>query len=182
MSGKRQNWRIGMKPIQRGALIGLSLLTLGFLAPAVVAQANKDGQVFNDWVVRCADDPNNQARGGCFIVQNVINNVDQKPVMQIAIGYLAEDPTPAAIFTLPLGVRLPPGALIAIDDKEGVRVPFERCMPDGCKVQFRMNPDQVAAFKAGNGGKLTIQDAAGRGLAIPFSLKGFTAALNALSS
>lgn len=171
-----------MKPIERSLLIALALLVLVLQAPAATAQAKKDGQVFSDWVLRCADDPNNMARGGCFIVQNVINNADQKPVMQIAIGYLANDQTPAAVFTLPLGVRLPPGALIAIDDKEGLRVPFERCLPEGCKVQFRMTPDHVASFKAGNAGKLTVQDAAGRGLAIPFSLKGFTAALNALAS
>lgn len=171
-----------MKPYTRGALIGLAFLALAVPAFQASAQNKQDGQVFNDWVMRCADDPSNQARGGCFIVQNVINNDNQQPVMQVAIGYLAEDQTPAAVFTLPLGVRLPPGALIAIDDKEGVRVPFERCLPEGCKVQFRMTADHVASFKGGNMGKLTIQDSAGRGVAIPFSLKGFTAALNALSS
>ncbi len=171
-----------MSPIKRGALIGLAFLFLVLTAPVATAQANKDGQRFDDWMMRCSDQANSQARGGCFIVQNVINDADQKPLMHIAIGYLADDQLPAAIFTLPLGFRLPPGALIAVDDKEGIRVPFELCLPGGCRVQFRMNADQVTAFKAGNGGKLTVQDGTGRGLQIPFSLKGFTAALNALSS
>ena len=171
-----------IKPIQRSALIGLTLMVLAIAAPAADAQAKKDGLVFNDWSIKCAEDPNNAAKDGCFAFQNVINKDNQQPVMQVAIGYLAAEQVPAVVFTLPLGVRLPPGAIVAVDDKQGVRVPFERCLPDGCKVQFRMNAEQIGAFKAGNMGKLTIQDNAGRGVAIPFSLKGFTAALNALAS
>jgi invasion protein IalB len=151
---------------------------MALAAGAALAQEN--GQVFQDWRVRCAEDPQNVAAGGCFIFQSVIHNESKQPVMQIAVGLLANDQTPAAVVTLPLGVRVAPGVLLQIDENEAIRVPFERCLPDGCKVQFRLDEKQMAVFKAGVGGKLAFQDGQGRNVTLPFSLKGFTAAFAAI--
>lgn len=181
-----------MTGIARGAA-GLLLLAAVFVGGAMQAQAQTQtqqapaqaapgGEVFQDWTVRCDQNPGNAAAGGCFIYQNVVNTENQKAVMHIAVGYLSSDKTPAAVITLPLGIRLPPGVAVQIDENQPQRVPVERCLPEGCKVQFRMDAAQVSSFKAGIGGKLTFQDAGGRAVAIPFSLKGFTAALNAIGS
>ena len=182
-----------MTGIARGAA-GLLLLAAAFVggamqaqaqtqqAPAQPAQPAPGGEVFQDWTVRCDQNPSNAAAGGCFIYQNVVNKENQKAVMHIAIGYLSSDQTPAAVITLPLGIRLPPGVAVQIDENQPNRVPIERCLPEGCKVQFRLDAAQVSSFKAGIAGKLTFQDAGGRAVAIPFSLKGFTAALNAIGS
>ncbi|MGF1608818.1 MAG: invasion associated locus B family protein [Kiloniellales bacterium] len=163
----------------------LGFMTAGGLnVPDAAAQDTaakpNDGKVFQDWRVRCADDAHNLAAGGCFIFQSVVNNETQQPVMQLVVGRLAEDNQPAAVITLPLGIRVAPGVLMQIDQNEAVRLPFERCLPDGCKVQFRIDENQMAAFKSGVGGKLAFQDAQGRNITLPFSLKGFTAAFASL--
>lgn len=168
-----------MHALPRWIAAALTAALLGSVASAASA-AGKDGEVFDDWSVRCAESPQNVAAGGCVIVQSVINNETQKPVMQIAIGFLPESREPAAVITLPLGVRLIPGVLIQIDESEPAKLPFERCLPEGCKVQFRLAEEKVAAFKAGVGGKIAFQNGAGRNITLPFSLKGFTKALAAI--
>lgn len=175
---------------QRGAasLAAVLLAGLALAGDAIIPQAMaqdtaakpNDGKVFEDWRVRCAEDPQNLAAGGCFIFQSVVNNETQQPVMQFVVGLLASDQTPAAVITLPLGIRVAPGVLMQIDQNEAVRLPFERCMPDGCKVQFRIDDKQMAALKGGVEGKLAFQDGQGRNVTLPFSLKGFTAAFASL--
>ena len=170
-----------MKTLARGALA--AALAAALIGPPGDARAQaQDGQVFQDWTVRCDENPGNAAAGGCYILQNVVNKETQQPVMQFAIGRLKSDGSPVAVITVPLGIRLPPGVAMQIDQQAPERMPVERCLPEGCKIQFRLSPEQIAAFKAGAGGQLTFQDVTGRSVPIPFSLKGFTAAIGALGS
>lgn len=152
----------------------LAAIVMGLVSPAAAAQ---DGEIFQDWRVRCSQQEENVAVGGCFIFQSVVNNQTQKPVMQIVIGYLATDKSPAAVVTLPLGVRVAPGILLQVDQNEALKLPFERCLPDGCRVQFKLEDNQLASLKAGIGGRIAFQDGSGQNITLPFSLKGFTAAL-----
>ena len=157
----------------------LIILALVLAAERAWAQA-QDGQQFQDWAVRCEQNPQNAAQSGCFILHQVINNQNNKPVMVMAIGYVRDGEPPVAIITVPLGVRLPPGVMIQIDQKPAENYSFERCLPDGCQIQVRMTDTQVTSFKSGNTGKVLVQDTGGQNRAIPFSLKGFTAALTSL--
>ena len=169
-----------MKTLARSWVIGV--FALAIFVGAGAAWAAEDGKVFQDWTVRCDQNPSNAAAGGCYILQNVVNSETQQPVMQIAIGLLKTDNSTVTVITLPLGILLPPGITLQIDQRQPARIPIQRCMPDGCKVQFRMSPEQISVFKGGIGGQLTFQDAVGRQVPVPFSLKGFTAALSSLGS
>ena len=136
-----------------------------------------NGQKFKDWTIMCDEQPQNESDSGCYIVQHVVNNQNQQPMMRMAIGYVSAERVPIAVISLPLGIRLPPGAELQVDQNEIIRLAFERCMPDGCHIQFRLKDSDVAGFKAGAGGRVTFQDPNGRPVAVPFSLSGFTAAL-----
>ena len=61
------------------------------------------------------------------------------------------------------------------------RLAAERCLPDGCKFGLALEKDRLWTFKAGNAGRVVFQDAGGRNINVPFSLKGFTAAFNSLT-
>lgn len=175
-----------IKTLARGAAAGLLALTVvsaAFLATALPARAQpEDGKVYQDWTVRCDPNPSNKAEGGCYLLQSVVNSETKQPVMQIRIGLLKEDHQPVAVITVPLGIRLPPGVTLQIDEQQPTRIAIERCMPEGCVVQFRLSPELVATFKGGVGGKVIFQDPTGRAVPVPFSLKGFTAGLGSLGS
>ena len=168
-----------MRLLRRWALAGLIAGTAAVLSlPGLAAPEN--GKTFQDWTVHCDESAKAMVANGCLIVQNVVHNESQRPVMIVAIGFVNEEQMPAAVFTLPLGVRIPPGVAVVIDQNEPLRLPYSWCLPDGCKVRLLLDEPKLASFKAGIGGSLTFQQASGQAVSLPFSLKGFTAALASL--
>ncbi len=84
-----------------------------------------DGDAFGSWRVSCETAADSHRRG-CFIVQNLVLREGGQRVLQIAVGYVEQTPDPIALLSLPLGISLPPGASIRIDEHEAKRIPIER--------------------------------------------------------
>lgn len=170
----RRRQRTGTVSYLRWAL---GAMLIGLMAPVAAAQ---DGEVFQDWHVRCGQEQQEQWSGGCLMVQSVVNSQNQQPVMRFFVGHLTDSKEAAAVLILPLGVRVAPGVLLQIDQNEANRIPFDICLPDGCRVSFKLNDTQLSALKGGIGGRVAFQDGTGQNVELPFSLKGFTAALTAI--
>ena len=69
----------------------------------------------------------------------------------------------------------------AIDDGEPKRYPFSVCLPDGCQAHILIDDAMMAAFKKGVEGSVAfLRPPERRPIKVPFSLKGFTAAVNSL--
>ncbi|MDX1605806.1 MAG: invasion associated locus B family protein [Candidatus Competibacterales bacterium] len=161
----------------RAALLGIAL---GWAATAP-AQNPDQGQRFEDWTVGCEQLPG-MDRERCFIYQTVVNNENEEPVLQMAIGYLPlEDGNeqPAGLLTLPLGVALPPGIRLRVDSNEPVRLQYERCVPTGCIAGFPLTEELIAQFRRGLKAEIQVHDGRRR-VGLPISLKGFTAGFNSL--
>lgn len=150
------------------------------VAPAHAAAEPQDGKVFQDWTVNCQAMPEKPTIEACFIRQNVVESESKQPVMQVAAGYLGTSGKPAAVISLPLGIRLPPGVNLKIDKEPRGDLQFERCLPNGCQVQFLLDDQLLKSFKSGIEGEVAFEDGTGRPVAVPFSLKGFTAAFDSL--
>jgi len=159
--------------IFRVGLFGMVLALPG------VGMAAKDGDTFQDWTMRC-EKVEDTGPEQCHVFQNATDESTGRDVAQMAIGRVPNDPKPLVIVSLPLGVYLPPGVLIQVDDQKPIRIPIEVCDPAGCRAGFPLTDEVLAAFKGGLNANVTVQDAAGRQATVPLSLKGFTAALNAL--
>jgi len=161
-----------------------AVVFLGTLVPALVPATAlaepKNGQVFQDWAVRCQKNPQNPAVEVCLIAHAAINAETQKPVMQMEVALVGQEATPVAVITVPLLVRLPPGVRLQIDAGQPMSIPYELCNPEGCKARFQLDETILAAFRKGTGGKVAVQVPPAREIEIPFSLKGFTAAMTAL--
>ena len=156
----------------------LALPLLQWDNPAV-AQA-KDGQVFQDWGIRCIKDPENPQAQFCTAQHAAVNNQTQKTVMAINVGFPPDGSPARATIVVPLVVLLEPGISVQVDEREPVVFPFELCKPSGCEVQITLDQALYSMLSTGAGGKVTIQVPPGRNVVVPFSLKGFTAALTAL--
>ena len=85
-----------------------------------------------------------------------------------------------AILTTPLGTSLRPGLRIKIDENDELRVPFERCMNVGCKVVLALDDKMLSQLRKGSKARVQFHDLRGKGIALPASLSGFTAALRSL--
>jgi invasion protein IalB len=180
----------GFGPARR--LVGAVLLgLLAFLPgpvpaqetpPAGAAPALAPGQTeerFGNWTLRCmAADGTNPRR--CEMVQVLGDNQTGREVLLVAIGYPDGQASPVAWIILPLGVLLPPGIGLKIDQGESHGLPYRACDTGGCATPWRLTDADVAALKAGNELMVIFKDIEGKSLGLPVSLSGFTAAFDKL--
>ncbi|MGE0385763.1 MAG: invasion associated locus B family protein [Gammaproteobacteria bacterium] len=157
--------------------VALVLASIFLLAPAAGAEP-REGETFDNWTVRC--ETPKDAKKICFIFQNLVLKDSGQRVLHFAIGYVPQHPDPVALMTLPLGISLPPGATVQVDQKEPVKIGIERCEPNGCRAGLKLDHSRLEAFKTGTEVKITFHDAERKPVTVPLSLKGFTAGLRAL--
>lgn len=136
------------------------------------------GQTFRDWTVRCEAARESGAEV-CYIVQNIILRETQERILNMAVGYLA-DQRPTTVLTLPLGVSLPQGVAVAVDGAEEVRVQYQRCTPRGCVAALVLGDELLTRFKGGREARVTFHNGARRPVSVPVSLLGFTAGFESL--
>ena len=145
---------------------------------ACTALAQQEGQRFQDWTLGC-EKPEGGGAERCYIYQTVVENKNDQPVLQMAVGYLPNNNTPAAILTVPLGVALPPGMGITVDNGEMVKFQFERCVPKGCVAGLPLDNKMINKFKRGAKALIVVHDGR-KPISLPISLKGFTKGFNSL--
>ena len=149
------------------------------------APAPRNGEQFEDWTLRCGK-ANEQAPESCEMFQQHISKQTDKVVLHAAVGKLPNSDQPGMLIVLPLGISLPPGVFIKVDEGEAQAVPVERCTPDGCRVELLLDTPFLNQLKAGT--TLTVvfhvydQQGERERVGVPVSLLGFTAALNQVLS
>lgn len=146
-------------------------------APAQDGEA--ETQQFEDWTLRCLMETETQVRT-CRISQNVVSNETGKPILLFVVGRFGAERILGAIISVPIGVRLPPGLALQIDDLSPWTFPFERCNPARCQIRGVLEKTLIHDLKDGMVGHVRFQDGNGQTAIINISLKGFTAALRAL--
>ncbi len=135
---------------------------------------------FQDWIVRCQPAPEQAFGAGdlCEMYQGVSEQESGQTVMEVVIGYPQGAEQPIALFNLPLGMRLPPGVQLQVDDNQPLRFDVQLCLRGGCRADIALEPELVSQMRAGSAAVLTIADPQGRGVELPLSLAGFSAALD----
>jgi invasion protein IalB len=155
-------------------------LTMAFACFPVVAAAPQDGDVFDNWTVRCEQNKDEGQQPQCFIFQNLILREGGQRVMHIAVGFLPERETPVALLTLPLGISLPPGGRIQVGAGEPVNFQIERCEPDGCRAGLILRDELFRRFRDSETADVTIFDGGRNPITVSVSLNGFAAGIDAL--
>ena len=78
---------------------------------------------------------------------------------------------------MPLGVYLPPGLTLQVDDGQVYKMAIEICGPKGCRVRFSFDDNLLNLFKFGSAAIVTFSGTDQKPIRISVSLKGFTLAL-----
>jgi invasion protein IalB len=149
-------------------------------APPPPSEPGLEVQQFQDWAVRCgrADEGASQA---CEMVQQRQDEKGQT-VLAIAVGKVPNTDNPGMLIILPLGIWLPPGVVLRVDNGEEVPARVERCERRGCQVELLLEPKVLTLLKSGREANILFQIYDEKGqpkvVGVPFSLLGFTAALN----
>lgn len=152
------------------------LITMLIFGQPVLAQP-LDGQTFDNWTIRCEKKADQEH---CFIFQNLILKEGGSRVLHMAVGFLPGNIVPVIVVSMPLGISLPPGASIIIDDKKPLRFQIERCEPTGCRGGFKLNDKILQDFTHGKSAKVTFYDGNRKPIEVPFVMTGFADGLEAL--
>jgi invasion protein IalB len=149
-------------------------------APPPPAEPGLEVRQFQDWVVRCGR-PAEGAPEACEMVQQRLDEQGQT-VLAIAVGKVPNTDDPGMLIILPLGIWLPPGVVLRVDGGEEVPVRVERCERRGCQVELLLEANVLTLLKGGTEANVLFQIYDENGepkvVGVPFSLLGFTAALN----
>ena len=135
---------------------------------------------YGPWTIRCENI--DQLRDqGCMMYQELLLKKGGLPVLQFSVGVAPPHKKPIVLITLPLGIYLPAGVSLTIDQRSDVNFPIERCDPDGCHVLVTLENDTVETLKSGKNLEIMFRDGDKAPLTIPISLESFSEAFSQIN-
>jgi invasion protein IalB len=148
--------------------------------PAAAAADNANGAPANTppppgWTSRCVS-ASRDAPLECAIEQNAVLPRTGQLVIAVSIRVPADTHTPSALIQLPLGLNLPAGAKLQVDDGKTADLQIQTCEARGCYAGTAIAPDLLAAMKSGKQLKISFQNLAKEALTVPLPLADFAAA------
>ncbi|MCK1625181.1 invasion associated locus B family protein [Bradyrhizobium sp. 147] len=142
----------------------------------VPTQAQADGAPGQPgWIVRCTS-ASRDAPLECAMEQNAVLTKTGQTVILINIRIAPDTRTPIALLQLPLGLNLPVGAKLQVDEGKTFDLEIQTCENRGCYASTPVAPDLLAALRAGKQLKVSFQNMAKKTIAIPMPLNDFAAA------
>lgn len=158
------------------AFVGL-FAPLGGVTHAEEAKATVKAQ-HGDWQMVCKT-PEGAKADICALVQDVTS--DSNPNVQLSVQFQGSDDGGKVLRVFaPLGVLLPPGLGIQIDEEKVGHAPFVRCQVVGCVAQVSLPADVIDKLKIGKTAWFIIYQTKETGIGIPVSLAGFAGAVDEL--
>ena len=167
-------WR--MRPFVSAAAGIAWLLTLAaFGGPAFIAPALAQGavkSVHGDWQIRCDTPPGAQTQQ-CALMQSV--TAEDRPNVGLTVIVLKTSDQKSRLMRVvaPLGVLLPSGLGLKIDNEDVGRAGFVRCLPNGCVAEVVMDDNLINKLRNGKTSTFIIFQTPEEGIGFPMSLAGF---------
>jgi invasion protein IalB len=132
-----------------------------------------------DWQVVCKPPPPGAKNEVCALVQSVTAEDRENVGLTVYFQKFSNGMRVLRVFA-PLGVLLPPGIGLKIDDADVGHAPFLRCHSFACYAQVTMEDKLVAQLSAGKTAIFIIFQTEEAGIGIPVSLAGFAEAMASL--
>jgi invasion protein IalB len=127
------------------------------------------------WAARCGS-ASRDAPLECAIEQSAVLPRTGQLVILVNIRVPADTHTPSALIQLPLGLNLPGGAKLQVDDGTATDMQIQTCEARGCYAGTTIAPDLLAAMKSGKQLKISFQNLNKETLTVPLPLADFAAA------
>jgi invasion protein IalB len=142
-------------------------------APAAAEGANMPAPP--GWIAPCSS----ASRGApleCAIEQSAVLTKTGQLIVLINIRVSAETRAPVGLVQLPLGLNLPAGAKLQVDDGKASDLQIQTCEARGCYANLQIAPEMLTALKSGKQLKVSFQNLAKETIAIPMPLADFASA------
>ena len=120
----------------------------------------------------CKPPPPGAKNEVCALVQSVTAEDRNNIGLTVYFQKFSDGKRVLRVFA-PLGVLLPPGLGLKIDDKDVGHAPFVRCHNFACYAQVVVEPPLIEQLKTGKTAVFIIFQTEEAGIGIPISLAGF---------
>lgn len=144
-------------------------------APPAADAAPANAPASPGWAVRCSS-TSRDAPLECAMEQNAVISKTGQLVALVNIRVPSDTHTPVAFIQLPLGLNLPAGAKLQVDDGKSIDLQIQTCETRGCFANTPIVPEFLAALKSGKQLKISFQNLAKEAITIPMPLADFAAA------
>ena len=151
------------------AIFGLCALALGHGAtPAQAAVTDKHGA----WETRCETPPGASSEQ-CAIVQSVVDE-DRPNITLVVIALKTADRKSRLLRVVaPLGVLIPTGLGLKLDQEDFGRMSFVRCLPNGCVAEVVIDDKLLNKMETAQTATFVLFQTPEEGIGVPASLVGF---------
>src|SRR5487761_101318 len=157
----------------RAWLLPLALvLALSGLGIERAAAQGAVKSVHKDWQIRC-DTPPGAKSEQCALIQSV--TAEDRPNVGLTVIVLktADQKSRLMRVVAPLGILLPSGLGLKIDNNDVGRAGFVKCLPNGCIAEITMDDTLINRLRNGQTSTFIIFQSPEEGIGFPMSLKGF---------
>ena len=151
-----------------GGILAAALL-LG-LAQAAHAQGAVKS-VHGDWQIRCDTPPGAQAEQ-CALIQSVVAEDRSNAGLTVIVLKTADQKSKLMRVVAPLGVLLPSGLGLKLDNQDVGRAGFVRCLPNGCVAEVVMDDKLLGQLRSAKTATFIIFETPEEGIGFPLSLNG----------
>src|SRR6201986_5559265 len=130
---------------------------IAFVLAAVLAAASFAGQaaaqgavrsVHGDWQIRC-DTPPGAQNEQCALIQSVVAEDRSNAGLTVIVLKTADAKSRLMRVVAPMGVLLPSGLGLKIDQADVGRAGFVRCLPNGCVAEVVMDENLGKQLRTG---------------------------------
>ena len=147
-----------------------ALAIAAFPSPAFTQGAVKS--VHGDWQIRCETPPGAQSEQ-CALFQSVVAEDRANVGITVLVLKTADQKSRLMRVQAPLGILLPAGLGLKIDNADVGRAGFVRCLPRGCYAEVVMDDTLVGKLRTGQTATFFIFQTPEEGIGFPMGLKGF---------
>jgi len=173
-----------MRWLVRAVLIAITLqLSAAGAAAQQQVSPPREGTVkaqHGDWQLICKPPPPGAKNEVCALVQSVSAEDRNNVGLTVYFQKFSNGTQVLRVFA-PLGVLLPPGLGLKIDDKDVGHAPFVRCHSFACYAQVVVDANLIEQLRSGKTAIFIIFQTEEAGIGIPVSLAGFAKALQTLN-
>ena len=164
------------RPVLR-SLAGATAAVAILLAPLMTGRGTAAAQgvvksVYGDWQIRC-ETPPGAHNEQCALMQSV--TAEDRPNVGLTVIVLktADQKSRLMRVVAPLGILLPSGLGLKIDNNDVGRAGFVKCLPNGCIAEITMDDNLINQLRNGHTSTFIIFQSPEEGIGFPMSLKGF---------
>jgi len=158
----------GLRVLAAVVLTGAAVLAAMPFAAAQGAVKSTHG----DWQIRCDTPPGAQSEQ-CALIQSVTAEDRANVGLTVIVLKTADQKSRLMRVLAPLGVLLPSGLGLKIDNADVGRAGFVRCLPNGCVAEVIMDDNLIKQLRGGQQATFIIFQTPEEGIGIPMGLKGF---------